>query len=127
MSDKIKYPAMRRELVSTLESLSDVDYQKKVWGNYLNDGRYDDFDLSIHFIYDDTKLSDDPNLTVGLFLYSEEEAKTMREVVSSLDALFDQYGLKLSDQEYICKPEWSRVLTSSKNALKMIGRDNLDS
>jgi len=114
---KLKYPSMREELIGYLKGLSDKEYQCEVWVNHnVPNGVEDCFDMSIHFLYDDTDLSNNPKKCIGIFLYNDKEAELISSVVSALDIIFDKYGLGLTDKEYIEKEEWNTVLKKSRNA-----------
>jgi hypothetical protein len=116
------YPAMREELRSALESLSDRSYQLAAWVNKVFPPGvvYDEFSNPVHFFYDDTRLSTDASSAIGVFLFDEREASAVREVVSALDRVLDRYGTTLKDAEYISKPEWDSVLQAAKMALSVI-------
>ena len=60
------YPEMRNELISNLHSLRDFSYQNKAWvhGN-RPPGKEDFFDYAVHFLYDDTHLSEDSESNVS--------------------------------------------------------------
>lgn len=115
---KLKYPDMRSELLQHLFELSDLDYQKKFWAEGQQDAEvgHDEMDYSIHFIYDDTCLGSDASKAIGWFLKNEDEAKAIRNLVCSLDLIFEKYGKQLSDGDYINKPGWMQVITSAREA-----------
>lgn len=50
-----------------------------------------------------------------------EEAKVISKVTKTINAIFERYGLDLSDAEYIDKPEWSNVLKASAKARVQLG------
>ncbi len=118
----MKYPEMRNELISNLESLSDWEYQKKCWvlRECPNGVEYDEFDLSVHFLFDDTKLATDPESTVGSFLKDEIEAQAVKTVCHELNSIFDKYGYNLTDEEYINLVEWPKVIESASKALLIV-------
>ena len=125
----IKYPEMRAELLSYISDLSDFLYQKTYWNSegkiqaLKKTGKEHGFDFSVHFLYDDTSLADDAEGCIGSFLKDKDEAKAIKKVVDSLDIIFDKYGLDLSDEKYILKPEWNEVLESAKDALKVLQKN----
>ena len=121
----IKYPEMRRELISCLESLSDFEYQKKCWleGICPPNVEEDCFDFSVHFIFDETTLCENSSEYIGVLLYDEKEAEVVKQVADSIGIIFEKYGTELSDMEYIGLDEWSEVLRSSRNALRLINKE----
>lgn len=118
----VKYPEMRTELIQHLQALSDVEYQQRVWVLGESDGatEHDEFDYAVHYIYDDTRLATDPASTIGTILRSDEEAGTVSKLVDAIDMIFQKYGTKLSDAEYIQLPEWDAVLKAAKEAASLI-------
>jgi len=123
---EVKYPSMRAELVEYLRGLSDRDYQQSAWveHNYPPPVKYDDLDMAIHFLFDDTNLSDDAEDSIGWFLYDESEAGLVSAVTRALDAVFDKYGLGESDEFYIHTKEWDAVLTAARAAHSaLVARD----
>ncbi|WP_373700935.1 hypothetical protein [Neisseria dentiae] len=118
---KLTLPNMRKELISYVDSLSDIDYQERVWvqKNFPSSNFYDDFDESIHFFYDDTSLSEDPFEYIGSILLNNQEAEAVSSLISALDDIFSKYGLHLSDKEYIELTEWIHVINAAKK-LKLI-------
>ena len=115
---KIKYPSMRGELLHNLKKLSDDSYQSRVWVKniYPENVEFDNFDLVVHFIFDDTSLGDDPASMLGVVLYNENEVELMSALVKALDILFEKYGTVLSDEDYMEKPEWARIVQSAQKA-----------
>ena len=118
----IKYPQLRVNLVSFLQSLSDIEYQKEVWveGRQREKIQHDEFDYSVHFFFDDTTLAVDANDNVGYILYDEHEAFLIGRLTQSIDNVLNKYGTNLSDEEYISVPEWSSVIDCAKAALKAV-------
>ena len=118
----MKFPRMRGQLRSVLESLSNRSYQEAAWvrKEFPPGIEYDNLDLAVHFFFDDTELSRETSSAIGLFLYDEKEANAVRAVVQALDLLFERYGTALDDSDYIHKPEWEAVLRSATEALSVL-------
>jgi len=121
---EIKHPMMRRHLLLALKGLSDPDYQRRVWVEHGTEGttQYDEFDLAVHTLYDDTSpsLAENPKAQIGYILRDEAEAAQVAAVVRAIDTIFDKYGLDLTDAEYIALPEWKDVVAAAKDARKVI-------
>ncbi|WLI29682.1 hypothetical protein PSH61_00835 [Pseudomonas rhodesiae] len=118
---ELKFPSMREELISYLSGLSDLDYQYQAWVERSSPGLdYDELNYTIHFLYDDTGLAENASDWIGLVLRDEIEARSVENVVSALDVVFDKYGTELSDKEYLEKKEWLWVVNASKDALSIL-------
>jgi hypothetical protein len=121
---EVLHPMMRRELLLNLRALSDPDYQQRIWIEHGTEGtiQYDEFDAAVHFLYDDTSpsLAENPQAQVGYILKSEAEAEKIAALVKTIDAIFDKYGLDLTDAEYIAVPEWQSVVAAARDARSVI-------
>lgn len=125
----LKLPRMRAQFIDYLEGLADHGYQKENW-QVFREGmtQYDELDYTIHFLYDDTDLSRDAKSYVGDILYDMDEVVAVEQIIASLDAIFDQYGLAETDRGYINKPEWTSVVKMAARALPIFranGRGSL--
>lgn len=118
---ELAYPSMRLELISYLEVLSDREYQNQSWveGNRPNGG-YDELDYSIHFLYDDTCLAKNPTSLIGVILINKKEVGAIKGLIDELENIFEKYGTDLSDEEYINKTEWERVIQAARVAKEII-------
>ncbi|MBU2714241.1 SCO4402 family protein [Zooshikella harenae] len=118
----MKYPAMRNELLSYLKDLSNWDYQNDCWvnGKCPYGVEHDELDYAIHFLFDDTVLSDDPESLIGVFLRNKEEADSIRSLCNELQIVFEKYGTELSDREYINLVEWKDVLMFAQLAFRKL-------
>ena len=118
---ELKFRSMREELISYLSGLSDLEYQYQAWVERSSPGLdYDELNYTIHFLYDDTGLAENASDWIGLVLKDEKEARSVANVVSALDVIFDKYGTELSDKEYLEKKEWLWVVSASKDALSIL-------
>lgn len=123
----LKYPSIRDELLETLRSLADAEYQKKNWldRNFPPGTEHDCFDYAVHFIYDDTSLATDPDSDIGIFLKDENEVQMIKAVVIALDRVFETLGMNATDEEYINCPEWSEVLKTASQAWQAMKDDSM--
>jgi len=118
---ELKYPSMRDELISYLEGLSDPSYQYKAWVERTSpELSYDELNYTVHFLYDDTQLANDPDAWIGLVLKNKDEAQALKGVGNAIENVFEIYGLDLSDSEYLGKKEWACVVEASRHALRVI-------
>lgn len=122
--NNLKHPDMREELIQHLFALSDADYQHRIWVLGGADEKigtvHDEFDYAVHFLYDDSRLASDPSSTVGWILRDQAEVMKISRLVESIEVVFQKYGTKLSDAEYIKLPEWAAVLATAKDAADFI-------
>lgn len=116
----VKYPKMREELLETLRSLADREYQHKVWleRDYPPEIKYDCFDEVVHFLYDDTVLAENPDAALGVIIEDEKEARLISAVCQAIDLVFEALGTGVSDEEYIKSSEWTRVVEAALRALQ---------
>lgn len=117
-----KYSTMRNELIEYLKGLADKTYQYDCWVNNKcpDNVENDELDYAVHFLFDDTNLSSDPESHVGDILKNGEEVQVIKMVCIQLSNIFEKYGHDLTDEEYICLDDWKLVLRASRNALNFI-------
>lgn len=115
---------MRAELLGYLKDLSNWDYQNNCWvnGNCPPGIEHDELDYSIHFLFDDTALSDDPESLIGVFLKNKEEADLIGSLCNKLQMVFEKYGTELSDKEYIDLAEWKDIVMHAQVALTKLSQ-----
>lgn len=118
----VKYPKMREELLETLRSLADREYQHKVWleGDYPPEIECDSFDEVVHFLYDDTVLAENPDAAIGVIIENEKEARLISAVCQAIDFVFEALGTGVSDEEYIKSAEWTMVVEAALKALQVM-------
>jgi hypothetical protein len=113
----VRFPAMRLEVLSALESLSDRQYQESTWGRYDPGVTwYDDLTLNIHLLYDDCQVLPDPGSTVGEILLPGD-VPGLVELHRALDPLLDELGDR-PDAEYLSDPRWQGVVDAARAALE---------
>ncbi|MDT4331552.1 SCO4402 family protein [Methylomonas sp. MED-D] len=86
----MKYLNLRNELIFYLKGLSDAEYQRSCWINhdYQSGIEYDEFDLAVHFLFDDTTLSSESESWIGLCLKNKEEAFKVKRVCDAIGVIF---------------------------------------
>ncbi|MEG4344896.1 hypothetical protein QUB70_16595 [Microcoleus sp. A003_D6] len=116
----VQYPKMREELLETLRSLADREYQHKVWidKDYSLGIECDSFDDAVHFLYDDTVLAENQDAAIGVIIKNEKEARLMEAVCQAIDLVFEVLGTEASDEEYIKSSEWTGVVEAASKALQ---------
>ncbi|WP_435812251.1 SCO4402 family protein [Streptomyces olivaceoviridis] len=122
--NSVSFPEMRGNVVSAVQALADEDYQQRVWidREYPHEGYYDDFDMNLHILFDDTLVLEDPTAAVGTILRSKEEVEAMGALASALDALLATEGRDKTDAEYIASPLWHAVLRAASAALEALSK-----
>jgi len=120
----VEFPYMRTELISYIKGLSDKNYQYNEWVLHKGEScTYDEFDYTVHFLYDDTDISENADDYIGSIFLDKKEADSVRNIVEKIDIIFDKYGLELSDEEYIEKPEWNDVIEAAQKARNILGEE----
>lgn len=120
---ELKYPQMRDELIDYLHALADKGYQYLAWvEDKRPQGGHDELDYTIHFLYDDTDLANDPSSLISWILRGDEEAYAISVLIEAIDYLFEQYGTDLKDKEYLEKHEWNKVVGSAKMAIQIFSK-----
>jgi hypothetical protein len=120
MNNNLKYPQMRANLCASLESLSDRDYQQRVWLRGEIEKSQDDLTEVANILYDDLGLSESPHSCIGEFLLNADEADHLGKLPSLLDRIFETHGLDLTDAAYVALPEWQQVIECAQAARRLI-------
>jgi hypothetical protein len=116
---------MRNEVIGAIRALADPNYQEAVWirREYPHPGYYDDFDLNIHILYDDTGVCEDPFGSIGSYLKSKREAEVVSQLADALNALLAAEGDDRSDSEYLGSPHWQAVVHAASTAYEVLTLD----
>ncbi|MDR7385391.1 SCO4402 family protein [Promicromonospora iranensis] len=125
MSNKIQYPEMRAQVVTSLRSLSNLEHQRTRWGKLSEDGAYyDDLDLNVHVFYDDTMVLPDPVESVGSII-TTDEVDVLEKLNSVLEPIIDELGDQ-PDAAYLAHPGWSAVVNAAADAVQVLERNGGD-
>jgi hypothetical protein len=118
----VNFPEMRDEVRSALESLSDRDYQQRVWIEHRlpQPSYYDELKLEIHILFDDIDVCVDPDRWVGDVLFPAE-VEPLRHLGQALDALLADPDL-VTDADYLADPRWAEVIRQAQVALAVMNR-----
>ncbi|MEY9863672.1 hypothetical protein ABH935_009325 [Catenulispora sp. GAS73] len=121
----IQYPEMRAELARNLSHLADRSYQERVWvaREFPSDNYYDDFSETYE-ILEDLGVLEKPEACVGVTLKSDAEVYALAGLALAFVRLFGRYGYKLSDSEYLAKPEWDDVVAAATIAFVAVTESN---
>lgn len=123
VSAKILYPEMRAQLVTSLRSLSDLEHQRTRWGKMSEDGTYyDDLDLNVHVLYDDTTVLPDPVESIGSII-TADEVDVLEGLNSVLEPIIDELGDQ-PDAAYLTHPGWSAVVSAAAAAVQVLERND---
>jgi len=114
---EVAHPYLRDEILDAIRELADPEHQRVVWPRpiYL-----ESFDEVIHWLYDDTRVFDDPEGSIGYYLRNPHEARVMHPLRRALDTLLDALGGDLTDEEYVASPLWNPVLDAARTALAVL-------
>lgn len=120
---ELRFPAMRRELVSALKDLSDTEAHSSYLSDDSTDGN--DFDsrlaIAVHFLFDDTQLKEDPESHIGFFLVDREEAAAINKLILALDPLLGEQGSRLDSDRLLRHPRWAEIAEMSLETLDVLG------
>jgi hypothetical protein len=116
----LQFPDMRINLCACLKSLSNNDYQQRVWVRGEPEQEVDDFTEVVNILYDDLGLSPSPHSRIGEILLNANEADYLKKLLSLLDRIFETHGLDLTDAAYIALPEWPQVIECAQAARRLI-------
>lgn len=123
MSSEIPFVEMRSQVIASLRSLSDLEHQRTRWGTPSEDGTYyDDLDLNVHVLYDDTMVLPDPRRTVGSIVMADEVG-ALENLSSVLEPIIDELGDQ-PDATYLAHPGWSAVVSAAAHALRVLERND---
>lgn len=117
----VRYPEMRVQVLSAVGALADRQYQQRVWIDriYPHDNYYDDLDLNINILYDDTTVLPDPETALGTILLDSVEVDALRSLAEQLDPIIDELG-DLPDSRYLSHPKWHGVVSAARSALEVM-------
>ena len=120
----VKFPDMRKRLLLTIRILTDIHYQRRAWVEHrLPVGCGDDFDETVHCLYDDLDFKRDPQRTIGAFVENEEELALVLSIMHAIDRVFEELGLEATDEEYISCERWPEVVEAARKAWDKMGHD----
>lgn len=117
----VRYPEMRIQVLSAVNALADRDYQQRVWIDriYPHENYYDDLDLNISILYDDTLVLPDPATALGTILANTVEVGSLRSLAEHLDPIIDELG-DSPDSRYLSHPKWPGVVSAANAALEVM-------
>lgn len=120
---ELMYPKMRQELVDTMTSLSDREYQQRVWidKKYPHENFYDDLTTTVNVFHDLITDDEDFSEYVGAFLVNQEEARAVEQVYRALDVVIDALG-DSADDRYLSDPHWADVVNKATLAKSVLTR-----
>lgn len=118
----VTFPAMRAEVRAALESLSDRDYQQRVWIEHRlpQPDYYDELKHEIHLLFDDIDVCVDPDRWVGDVLLLDE-VESLRQLGQTFSELLDEPAL-VTYADYLADPRWAEVVRRAKVALDVMNR-----
>ncbi|MGW6526444.1 SCO4402 family protein [Streptomyces sp. NPDC054962] len=125
MMSGVEFPDVRLNVVSVLESLADTGHQHRVWLDRgpAPDDAVDNLDLVVHVLFDDSRVLEDPEETVGEVLRSRDEARAARALAEVLGPLVDELG-DVGDEVYLASPRWPAVVTAARDVLDAMRADD---
>jgi hypothetical protein len=121
MTGSVEFPSMRAEVVEALRALSDRDYQSATWGRYEPGvDYYDDLDMNVHILYDDTQVLPDPESAVSSLIHPSE-VPALQALEAALGPMIQDLG-DVPDEVYTSDPRWAAVVEAASDALVVMQR-----
>ena len=116
----VRHPSMRAEVVLAVQSLADLEYQRRVWirRDYPQETFFDDLTQNVNILFDDTEVLPAPSPAVGDTLYPSEVA-SMTALGNVLDPLIDELG-NAHDAHSLHHPQWPHVVRSAQAAYAVL-------
>lgn len=118
---RVEWPESRENLINDLKSLSDLDYQKKVW---CTDNRPYGITNELDYICNDSDPLDgdaeEVQKYLGLILRSVDEANILVPLIKALDKINKDVGSGKKNEEYLSSPLWDELLKSAKVAYNVL-------
>lgn len=113
---------MRAELIDTLRTLADAEYQQQAWvkQQFPAGVQFDSFDLGVRLLLDDMRLTSAPQSNIGSVLQNEAELHAVQQVALAIDHLLKKLGAELPDAAYLADPDWANVLHTAAQALSLL-------
>lgn len=114
----VKHPYMRMQLILTIRSLADADYQRKVWVNLESprDPWFDDADVPVHVLLDDMDADIDLDGQIGFTLENDTEAEAVMQAAKALNVVLEGLPGHASAEMYINSPHWPAVVAAARHA-----------
>ncbi|MFC1430337.1 hypothetical protein ACEZDB_06625 [Streptacidiphilus sp. N1-3] len=100
-------PHYRLHIVPAVVALASPTWQREVW---LDPGRFEDLDHTVHVLFDDFCDADNPLPWLGQSLRTEEEVELMARLGAAYGAVQDAVGADARDEVYLYAPGWSAVV-----------------
>ncbi|MBF0686196.1 MAG: hypothetical protein IR158_00310 [Cellulomonas sp.] len=121
MSQSVKFPDMRLEVIAAVRSLSDPQHQQARWGQ-VEEGvnYYDDLTLDVHTLYDDCMVLPLPQTAVPDVLH-EEEVPAFLDLEGALGPMLQDLGDE-PDEVFTGDPRWGAVVDAARAALVVMER-----
>lgn len=121
---EIRYPEMRAEVLSALESLADREYQERVWIRHIlpHPNYQDDFWQAYAWLFENVTVMDAPERAIGVLLRDRAEAHAMLPLREAMTRILDLLGTDRTDAEYIASPLWDDVVAAATVALDTLRR-----
>ncbi|WP_328671792.1 SCO4402 family protein [Streptomyces sp. NBC_00328] len=76
----------------------------------------------MHVLFDDSRVLEEPEATVGEVLRSADEARAARKPAEVLGPLVDELG-DAGDEVCLASPRWPAVVTAAQNVLEAMRAD----
>ncbi len=122
---EVQFPQWREEVVDAIRSLSDTDYQRRIWiaKEFPGPNFYDALEECVHMLFDDAAVLPDPSGRLGVLLRDEAEVEALRPLGQLLDEIVDDLG-DVPAERYLADPRWPQVVAHAGAALKVLTQED---
>ncbi|MFC1408085.1 hypothetical protein ACEZCY_02175 [Streptacidiphilus sp. N1-12] len=110
-------PHYRLHIVPAVVALASPTWQREVW---LDPGRFEDLDHTVHVLFDDFCDADNPLPWLGQSLRTEEEVELMARLGAAYGAVQDAVGADARDEVYLDAPGWSAVVAAAARLAQVL-------
>jgi len=118
VSASVNYPTARWQVMLAIASLSDREYQERVWvrQEVPTEDYYDSLDLAVNTLFDDWIVLPNPQEAIGAILIDGPEIEKIRAVGELLGPLIAELKDR-PDEDYLNDSRWPLVVERSHAAL----------
>ncbi|MBX9244022.1 hypothetical protein ICW40_04265 [Actinotalea ferrariae] len=114
---------MRLEIATAVASLSDLEYQQRVWvgKEWPVEEYYDNVERTIQWLCEETPALGEPETLVGSMLFAEE-VLPMSALAAQLAPIIEDLGAA-PDEAYLNDPRWPGVVAAAARMRELLEKN----
>ena len=119
---RLKFPAIRSDVIGALKDLGDPEYQARYWVRHEqpDDGSLMGIEYILDTLFNNYRLEHDPEGWIGTIYYDRQELEAVQKALSILRAFFDTAGWYEEEEVYINHPQWEFVTRECRKAANLL-------